>query len=563
MAALAALDNQNDDTETEDEEEEDGGEKMEHIMYDPDDTDHQAEEITGIDFPDGITAIYGDFNENEITELVFPDSITRIEVTFSYNPIEHIQLPPRLAFIGAEAFLENQLSEIDIPDSVTEIEAGAFCNNQLTYAAIPSKLEYIAENLFADNQLDTVEFPANGSLVQIDGGAFFNNRLEEIALPDTIKWIGNGAFGGNPLTSITIGAGVQPFDSAPQFAENTFGDYGESFIAAYDANGKKAGTYAYDEESGAWSIDGDDTGSAVEKPAPAMAPIPQAAPVAAPAAVPAAPAAGTNCAKCGAPVSAGAKFCPSCGTPVAPATAFCPQCGAKLASGAQFCSSCGTKLSAAPVPQSPAPVPQAPAQTPPVGPAPPQQTAVVNPVSNPQVVNGVLLFPPGTTVIGNYEKQLQIEKAVIPEGVTDIATCAFEGCKNLKSVSIPGSAITTGWGTFRFCPITELSLGEGITEIGQESFWPEHRLTNIIIPSSVRKIKSSAFWTQSHKIESITLGDKVSVYAGAVTSKLSDAVNFDFTPDYKAQGQKAGTYIFHENAVKTDKGKEVHWLLKK
>jgi hypothetical protein len=50
------------------------------------------------------------------------------------------------------------------------------------------------------------------------------------------------------------------------------------------------------------------------------------------------------------------------------------------------------------------------------------------------------------------------------------------------------------------------------------------------------------------------LGDKVYV--------MADAVKFKFSHDYKAQGQKAGTYIFHEKKVKTDNAQEVHWLLK-
>ena len=65
--------------------------------------------------------------------------------------------------------------------------------------------------------------------------------------------------------------------------------------------------------------------------------------VAAPAAPAAAPAAAETCAKCGHPLSAGAKFCPECGAKVA-ASSFCPNCGKKVPAGSKFCPECGSKL---------------------------------------------------------------------------------------------------------------------------------------------------------------------------------------------------------------------------
>lgn len=64
---------------------------------------------------------------------------------------------------------------------------------------------------------------------------------------------------------------------------------------------------------------------------------------AAPVAPAAAPAAAGTCAKCGHPLSAGAKFCPECGAKVA-ASSFCPNCGKKVPAGSKFCPDCGSKL---------------------------------------------------------------------------------------------------------------------------------------------------------------------------------------------------------------------------
>ena len=52
---------------------------------------------------------------------------------------------------------------------------------------------------------------------------------------------------------------------------------------------------------------------------------------------------GQTCTKCGANISANAKFCPECGNKVEKAK-FCTNCGANVLAGAKFCPECGNKL---------------------------------------------------------------------------------------------------------------------------------------------------------------------------------------------------------------------------
>ena len=52
-----------------------------------------------------------------------------------------------------------------------------------------------------------------------------------------------------------------------------------------------------------------------------------------------------KCAKCGASMSAGAKFCPECGAAAVPAgSVACPKCGKPVSAGAKFCPECGESL---------------------------------------------------------------------------------------------------------------------------------------------------------------------------------------------------------------------------
>jgi len=74
--------------------------------------------------------------------------------------------------------------------------------------------------------------------------AFANNQLASIALPKNIKSIGESAFAENPITNITIGANIES-----HIVENI---NIRGFSAAYNANGRKAGTYNFNE--GNWGF---------------------------------------------------------------------------------------------------------------------------------------------------------------------------------------------------------------------------------------------------------------------------------------------------------------------
>jgi hypothetical protein len=96
---------------------------------------------------------------------------------------------------------------------------------------------------FDKKNLTSVVIPT--SVTSIYGSAFSGNQLTSVVIPDSVTSIGGSAFRRNQLTSITIGANVtwRGGPSIPSF------DNG--FDAFYDQNGKKAGTYTFN--NGAWS----------------------------------------------------------------------------------------------------------------------------------------------------------------------------------------------------------------------------------------------------------------------------------------------------------------------
>ena len=65
-----------------------------------------------------------------------------------------------------------------------------------------------------------------------------------------------------------------------------------------------------------------------------------------------------------------------------------------------------------------------------------------------------------------------VTELVIPEGITNIGSYAFDGCSSLTSITIP----------------------ESVTEIGSYAFYGCYRLTAITIPENVKKIGKYAFY---------------------------------------------------------------------
>ncbi len=79
--------------------------------------------------------------------------------------------------------------------------------------------------------------------------------------------------------------------------------------------------------------------------------------------------------------------------------------------------------------------------------------------------------------------------------VNDIPDSAFEECRSLTSVSIPGSVTSIGRYAFCGCSgLTSVSIPGSVTSIGKFAFWGCSGLTSVSIPGSVMSIGDSAFF---------------------------------------------------------------------
>lgn len=84
--------------------------------------------------------------------------------------------------------------------------------------------------------------------------------------------------------------------------------------------------------------------------------------------------------------------------------------------------------------------------------------------------------------------------AVIPEGTTEIIEMAFEDCKNLISVEIPGSVRVINYGAFYGCTgLTSVIIPEGVEEIWECAFKGCTSLTGVTLPKSIMQVSFDAF----------------------------------------------------------------------
>ena len=84
--------------------------------------------------------------------------------------------------------------------------------------------------------------------------------------------------------------------------------------------------------------------------------------------------------------------------------------------------------------------------------------------------------------------------AIVPDGVTVLASDAFCECYSLTSIALPTSLVTIGRNAFCNCYcLRSITLPDGLAVIGADAFSGCFSLASITLPESVREIGDSAF----------------------------------------------------------------------
>ena len=151
-----------------------------------------------------------------------------------------------------------------------------------------------------------------------------------------------------------------------------------------------------------------------------------------------------------------------------------------------------------------------------------------------------VIIPDSVTSIGSsaFNNCTALTSITIPDGVTSIGTYAFYGCRSLTSVIIPDSVTSIGNFAFHNCSslkafhgefasadnrclvidgvlnsfapagLTEYTIPNSVTSIGEYAFSNCTSLTSVTIPDSVTSIGGSAF-SHCTSLISVTIGKSV------------------------------------------------------
>ncbi len=102
----------------------------------------------------------------------------------------------------------------------------------------------------------------------------------------------------------------------------------------------------------------------------------------------------------------------------------------------------------------------------------------------------------------------------LPEGITQIAGCAFYNCHKLKNVNLPESITTINYAAFYGCKsLRTINLPKNITGISDQCFHGCDTLDNIILPSNITTIGYSAF-SGCSSLKEIKIPEKVQLLNG-------------------------------------------------
>lgn len=128
----------------------------------------------------------------------------------------------------------------------------------------------------------------------------------------------------------------------------------------------------------------------------------------------------------------------------------------------------------------------------------------------------------------------------IPDEVTTIGDYAFNGCKNLTEINIPNSVTSIGMEAFARCSsLSSITIPNSITIIPVRAFLSCTSLTDVTLPSNLTETGTGAF-AQCSSLKSITIPNNVTII-GTSTFQDCSALESIIIPD---NVETIGAYAF-------------------
>ena len=130
-----------------------------------------------------------------------------------------------------------------------------------------------------------------------------------------------------------------------------------------------------------------------------------------------------------------------------------------------------------------------------------------------EAVIGSCVTTIGTYALGWYDQRqgffYSLTSVTIPDSVTTIGNCAFQGCSGLTRCDIPNGVTSIGGIAFGGCrSLTSITIPSGVTVINEQTFGDCTSLTSVTIHDNVVRIKHSAF-RECSGLASVVIGSGV------------------------------------------------------
>ena len=164
-----------------------------------------------------------------------------------------------------------------------------------------------------------------------------------------------------------------------------------------------------------------------------------------------------------------------------------------------------------------------------------------------QKIDGFILE--GTNLVQYAGDEANI---TIPDGVTNIGKDAFDNNTVLTSITIPNSVTSIEERAFYYCEnLTSVIFAEGsqLTSIGDEAFMLCHRLLSITIPDNVTSIGDSAF-VYCYRLIEVCNKSALTITAGSEDYGLVGFyANHVITDESDTALATVGDYIFYDDGT--------------
>ena len=134
---------------------------------------------------------------------------------------------------------------------------------------------------------------------------------------------------------------------------------------------------------------------------------------------------------------------------------------------------------------------------------------------------------------------VNLTNITIPNGVTDIGIFAFSKCSSLKNIIIPENVINIKQDTFSECSSLEsVTIPNNVTSIGIRAFMECSSLTNISISNAVESIGDEAFYKCS-SLKNITIPNSVTKIGRSAFYECKDLADIQISNNVTSIGDYA------------------------